>query len=452
MPWLGSAISWRSSLLKSQQMDSNDALPLSRPSVRSLDAVGFSVALAGFFFLFFRCLSLLSLKCWTYYQVGFSDDWPTKAMPAILLTAFIAAFFVFARFSFGYLVGFYLFVVDAGYFWLNAFSLLDYPHETALLSSTASIILFLIPALMMRGHRWERLEVLPARTPEIILLISIILLVVCALYGFRFVGLDDMDKYRTELARPRWLEYMIGNAIGAMVPLAIAWVVTQKRWLMASALCLVFLLFYPITLTKIALFAGPFLLFIAVLSRYASPKWTVVLSLLVPLCLGQLDMAVSEWYGALFRYYVFSIFNIRLLAIPSISLDHYYAFFSNHPFTHFCQISLLKQFVNCPYHDQLGLVMADAYHLGTMNASLLATEGVASVGPIMAPIAALVCGLAIAVGNLYSSGLPSRFVLISGSMIAVTLLNVPLSTTMLTNGYGLLLILWLLTPRDLIRE
>jgi hypothetical protein len=40
-------------------------------------------------------------------------------------------------------------------------------------------------------------------------------------------------------------------------------------------------------------------------------------------------------------------------------------------------------------------------------------------------------------------------VLISGSIVAVTLLNVPLSTTALTNGYGLLCLLWLLAPRDI---
>ena len=61
--------------------------------------------------------------------------------------------------------------------------------------------------------------------------------------------------------------------------------------------------------------------------------------------------------------------------------------------------------MNCPYKDQLGVVLADTYHLGTMNASLLATEGVASVGLILAPLVAIVCG---AEGTLCSDGLPAR--------------------------------------------
>jgi hypothetical protein len=31
-------------------------------------------------------------------------------------------------------------------------------------------------------------------------------------------------------------------------------------------------------------------------------------------------------------------------------------------------------------------VMAEAYHVGNLNASLFATEGIASVGPILAPL------------------------------------------------------------------
>jgi hypothetical protein len=414
--------------------------------------VAFSIGLAVFFFLLFLCFAQISQTTpWAYYQVGFNDDWPIRAAPAIAWTACIAVVFVIARFSFGYFVGFFLFVVAAGYFWLNAFGVLAYQHETAMLSAAASIVLFLIPALMTKGGQWEGLELLPRRTPEIVLAISLALLIVCASYGVRLAGIEEMDLYRTTIVRPRWLEYLIGNACGALLPFAIAWVMVERRWLMVAALCTVVTLFYPVTLTKTSLFAIPFILFIATLSRYASPKWTVLLSLFVPLCIGQTEMVGTLLSGTNpLRYIVFSIFNIRLLAIPSISLDHYFAFFANHPLTHFCQISLLKPFMACPYNAQLGVVMADAYHLGNMNASLLATEGVASVGPALAPIVAFICGLAFGAGNICSDGLPPRFVLISGAMVAVSLLNVPLSTTILTNGYGLLLVLWFFAPRSML--
>jgi hypothetical protein len=91
--------------------------------------------------------------------------------------------------------------------------------------------------------------------------------------------------------------------------------------------------------------------------------------------------------------------------------------------------------------------MARAYQLGNFNASLFATEGIASVGPALAPVVMLGCGLLIALGNRFSAGLPPRFILISGAALPQILLNVPLTIALLTNGAALLFLLWYLTPR-----
>ena len=110
----------------------------------------------------------------------------------------------------------------------------------------------------------------------------------------------------------------------------------------------------------------------------------------------------------------FGTINFRMIAIPSVALDVYNDFFSTHDLTHFCQISFLKPFVDCPYNDPLSIVMEKAYHLGNLNASLFATEGIASVGPVLAPLAVLACGLVISLANRLSSGLPPEFVLVVG--------------------------------------
>jgi hypothetical protein len=93
--------------------------------------------------------------------------------------------------------------------------------------------------------------------------------------------------------------------------------------------------------------------------------------------------------------------------------------------------------------------MERAYKLGNFNASLFATEGIASVGLLFAPVAALACGLVIALGNGLSAGLPDRFVLISGAVFPQILLNVPLSVALLTHGLAVLFLLWYITPRTI---
>ena len=72
----------------------------------------------------------------------------------------------------------------------------------------------------------------------------------------------------------------------------------------------------------------------------------------------------------------------------------------------------------------------------------------ASVGPRFAPVSAFLCGLVFALGNKASAGLPKPFVLVSAAAIPHILLNVPLATTLLTHGLGVLFLLWYVTPRD----
>jgi hypothetical protein len=89
---------------------------------------------------------------------------------------------------------------------------------------------------------------------------------------------------------------------------------------------------------------------------------------------------------------------------------------------------------------------------GNFNASLFSTEGIASVGPLFAPISVLLCGLVIGFANRLSAGLPPRFVLISSSVLVQLLLNVPLTTSLLSHGAALLFLLWYLTPRGMLPE
>lgn len=132
-------------------------------------------------------------------------------------------------------------------------------------------------------------------------------------------------------------------------------------------------------------------------------------------------------------------------------MDIYNDFFSRHDLTYFCQIRFLKPLIDCPYQEQLSVVMAKAYELGNFNASLFSTEGIASVGPLFAPVSVFACGLGIALANRLSSGLPPRLILISGAALPQIPLNVPLTTTLVSHGAAMLM-LWYIMPRSLFRQ
>ena len=86
--------------------------------------------------------------------------------------------------------------------------------------------------------------------------------------------------------------------------------------------------------------------------------------------------------------------------------------------------------------------------MGNLNGSLFATEGIASVGPIFAPLSALVCGLILSIGNSVSAHLPKRLVATSAGVAMQVLVNVPLSASLLSNGLLLLFLLWYVTPAE----
>ena len=395
------------------------------------------------------CLSLVYVaEFYASFHVMFDKAHLYAASLNVGLFAIVAASFTFSRFSFGYFLGFYFYTMILGYLWIGEFSNFHYDHRLAAVSIFVSAMAFLVPALFITSPIKQRLVLSPRALENLLSLILVLAPAVVAagaFYNFRLVSLENIYDFRNEVGFPAWLSYAIGAMSNALLPFAFAcFVFRGNRW-RAAAVLLLLLLFYPVTLTKIALFAPLWLMFLALLPRFFDLRTSVVLSLFVPISVGVVLVAVDGFsYGPIKQY--FGAINFRMIAFPSVALDVYGDFFSTHDRTYFCQISFVKPFMSCPYNEYLSLTMAKAYQLGNLNASLFATEGIASVGPVLSPLAAFACGLVISLANRLSAGLPPTFVLMSSGILPQIFLNVPLTTTLLTNGAALLFLLWYVTP------
>jgi hypothetical protein len=402
------------------------------------------------------CVSLIHVS---YYYGGYHvlTYNPAQIFPALLAIAPVAALaliFAWAPFSFGYFLGFGFYTMIFGYVLLARFSSLDYDHTLGSVSAALSLLLFLMPALFIAApvKQWFRLsraglEVVLA----LVLAVSLLVVVIGSFLNFRLVGLADIYVFRGQVEFPALLRYAIGNLVFALLPFAFAcYLALGKPWQAVAALVLTGL-FYPITLTKMALFAPAWLVFLALLGRSLPPRVAVILSLLMPVAIGVALLPLLDAGALSYDHFIgyFGTINFRMIAMPSIALDIYSDFFSRHELTHFCQIQVLKLFVSCPYSEYLSVIMSRTYNLGAVNASLFATEGVASLGLKGAPLAALACGLAIALVNGMSRGLPPRFILVSAGVLSQIMMNVPFSTSVLTNGAAVLFLLWYVMPRDI---
>jgi hypothetical protein len=274
---------------------------------------------------------------------------------------------------------------------------------------------------------------------------SFITLIIAATYNFQFVAPADASNARTD-SFPAPLRYLLGITSVAALPFVFACDVNRRKFLRAGFIFVMMLFYYPVTMTKTALFAPPWLLIMIALLRTFGPRPAVILSLLLPGLAGLIVVFAYHPGSTGTSSYFFNV-NFRMLAIPSVAIDVYNAFFSNHQVTHFCQIGMLKRFVDCPYSEPLSIVMRQHFPFGgNFNASLFATEGIASVGNKLAPIPVLAGGLVMALANRLSVGLPPSIVLPSSAIFCQVLLNVPLSTALLSYGGGVLFLLWYVTP------
>ncbi|MCK1743568.1 hypothetical protein IVA80_22645 [Bradyrhizobium sp. 139] len=374
-----------------------------------------------------------------------------RAALLVVLPVALSVVFAYRHFSFGYLASFYVYTIVLGYLWLIPFSRLDYDHTLTGLSALASLVGFLAPSLLTNWSTKPQISVSPGTLNRLLIAIlatAVATLVAGTYYNFKLVGVAEIYRFRDQLDFPAPLRYAIGITLGALLPFAFACFVETRARIPAFAILLLILCFYPITLTKTTLFAPAWLTFLWLLSSYVQPRLTVILSLLAPVLLGVI-LALLVSTGTISQAQLIDYFgsvNFRMIAFPSISLDVYNDFFSQHAATHFCQISLVASYIGCPYSEQLGVILARNYPVGNMNASLLATEGIASVGSAFAPVSALLSGFILSIGNYTSKSLPARFIILSSGLLIQTLLNVPLSVLMVTNGAAVTFLLWYITP------
>ncbi len=402
------------------------------------------------------CLSIvLTALVFPEYHILFDAGGATGAVIVVLVFAAGIPLFALAPFSFGYMTGFYLYIMVAGYLWLNAFSELAYNHTLTGLSAAASALAFLLPALFISAPLRQVYVLSPQAVDRILVLIlalSAATIAVGASYNFMFVDIENIYAYREKLDFPRSLLYLFGITSNALLPFAFAMFVEKRALWRAAAVLLLLVLFYPVTLTKTAFFAPAWLLVVLAVSRFLQPKTTITITMLVPVAIGLvlLGLYTTGFINFEAAPSYFRVVNLRMIAIPSLAMDYYNYFFARHDLTFFCQVRIVKATLGCPYQEELPTVIYNAFGIGgNFNASLFSTEGVASVGPFFAPLSALICGLIFGLGNRMSAGLPPRLILISGALAAQTFLNLPLTIGMVTYGGVLLFLLWYVTPRTI---
>ena len=194
-------------------------------------------------------LCCVSFRLSSYYQDSYILYDGTRlhcAVAAAAGFALVSPLFVFARFSFGYFVGFYFYTMILGYLWLNCFSQFNYDHTIAGASAVVSAIVFLLGALLITSpirQLYVLSELAIKRLLTFILLFAAATAIVGAAYNFRFVSIENMSNLRKELQFPTIVNYLMAATTSVLLPYAFACFLALKKPWHASASLLISLSF-----------------------------------------------------------------------------------------------------------------------------------------------------------------------------------------------------------------
>jgi hypothetical protein len=98
-----------------------------------------------------------------------------------------------------------------------------------------------------------------------------------------------------------------------------------------------------------------------------------------------------------------ALIYMRGLALPAALTGVYAQYFSFNPYTYFSQMNVVNLFVEYPYPESLGLVVGRFLNNGSIgmnaNASMWATDGLSSLGPIGIIVIGGIVGIALSFAN-----------------------------------------------------
>lgn len=135
-----------------------------------------------------------------------------------------------------------------------------------------------------------------------------------------------------------------------------------------------------------------------------------------------------------------SIFFVRVLAVSGWATYKYYVYFSTHPVTYLSQIGVVNDLTGrYPFGSHsLGEIFAEVPGQ-SMNAGFWASEGLASFGIYGIYIASILLAILLVALNQLTRKLDWAFAVLWMCGFAMAMLNLPLSTLMLSAGGFLIL-------------
>jgi hypothetical protein len=304
-----------------------------------------------------------------------------------------------------------------------------------------------------RGHRpgeglGERIHV------PIEVLTTVAVCVVAFTYRehLRFVSFEDVYDLRaesSEVGQGSAVVYLVMWLPYALLPFHIVRWLSLRRPIDLVLGLVASLIIYMATASKAALLTPGIMIALNHVVR-AGPD--VLRALLVRLAAAQAAIVVLiPDEGLLF--WLKSILLVRILGTSGWTASTYYEYFTTREFTFYTHIGPLNAIVQAyPYGEKsLGQLIGNEHsadELANFNAGFWASDGIAAMGIAGIPVVTVAVAAVLFTINRVSAGFSPRFVAVWLAGFWLAMLNLPLTTALLSGGGGLIMaLLWLSRSR-----
>ncbi len=346
----------------------------------------------------------------------------------------------------------YLVIARQGYKGVNSFEINGYMF-------VALILIAKIPDLVDLGHAKKRFHLAEKR---MIVSVTSVYVMLLGLFYYNysdilsFAGIETIYDQRSAFAQVQvniFLLYVLGWLSTTLNPYFITYgmIDKTKRWMMWLGLAgqiLIYMGFASKGFLLILFIYFWFYLVVLKSGRLRPERISYVYLAFAVISVVSAYLSASDYdpqnTGFGFWTVIASVVYMRALGLPAALTGVYAAYFATNPLTYFSQMNIMNLFVQYPYTEVLGMVIGRFLAGGSTgmnaNASMWATDGLASIGPIGIIFVGTVVGVALIFANRIVTPDKLVFASIFSTTFVMNLGDSGFFTNMITGG-GFLMVL-----------
>lgn len=267
---------------------------------------------------------------------------------------------------------------------------------------------------------------------------------------------SELRQTAEDVMKDSKVNYAFLPLVGAIDPFLMGWGLFYKRRWMVVAGALGQLLIFMAVGFKSAPVSVAFILGFYALFRLRRPAFAVKLMIAALLFIGIPALAYYHYYlvqedFSILQDIFYSVIFQRTLSWGGMATAQYYDFFQKNPLTYLSNVHGVNWFVHYPYQYTIGEEIGLAY-TGTTDldatAHFWAADGLAGFGLWGILLVSVLCALIFWAVDSAAQRRDPRLTALQMSFGAVFFANSSLFTTMLSGGFGLLILLFYLMPLE----